>query len=454
MEPLTEAEISMILDTYMYFDYQGAGDYQTLNEIMADISADQELMNAHPNEYAILSQACQDPRVGELRICCQSKDMGFNEGTRAAAFVNSEDNITYISFRGTADGEWLDNGEGLTSEGTPQQREALRYYETVVEELELEAEDTVYLGGHSKGGNKVQYITMETQYADVLDRTYSCDGQGQSKKAIARWKSKYSPEEYERRTQKLYGINGQNDFVHVLGTGIIPAAHISYIKTPSEKLDFVGYHDITRMFATQRTDETGRIYYDYSSRSNKEVLRRGELSDYVAGLSGIILFHPDNVADGSCATVMQFAELVNKGRITGLNGERIGLLDLMEFRFAGITSILASLISKDGRGFLDVLANKEVFSQKLSPDASLEVNYLMLDNVAQALKSIIRQLEGTVYEIDRNSLVLPLLFEGYSFRRRHVESCVASIRLNMAELGQLSSTLSKIAELYREFDMA
>ena len=452
MEVMTEAEVSMVLDTFMYLDYEGAEDGQSIREIMEDISKDEEFVAVRFNEYAVLSKACENPQIGELTICCQSKDMGYNEGTRAAAFVNEDTDTTYISFRGTYDGEWLDNGKGLTSISTPQQEEALEYFEEVVETMGLSEKDTVYLGAHSKGGNKVQFITMETKYPDVIDRTYSCDGQGQSKKAIEHWKEKYSKEEYEERTFKIYGINGQNDFVHVLGNSIIPVSHICYVKTPSEKFDFVGYHDITRMFATEKKDENGKIYYEYNGRKNENALRRGELSDYVDSLSKDVLLFPDNVADGSCATLMQFAEIVNGGRITGINGESGNLLDLVEFRFAGVAAIIASLIQKKGREFIDVVLNGEAFSQRLPEDSSLEADYGLMEETALYLEEICRKSEELLYEIDRNSILLPFLFEGYSFRRHHVENCVAKIRTNNEKMVRAAKIIRRVATLYRNFD--
>lgn len=452
MEMMTEAEISMILDTFMYLDYEDAADGRSIAEIMEDISKDKEYVASKANEYAVLSKACDNPQIGKLTIHCQSKNMGYNEGTRAAVFLNEDTDTTYISFRGTYDGEWLDNGKGLTQVSTPQQEEALRYYEEVVETMELSGDDTVYLCAHSKGGNKVQYITMETKYDAVIDKTFSCDGQGQSKKAIEHWKEKYTEEEYEERTSKLYGINGQNDFVHVLGNSIIPASHIFYVKTPSEKLDFVGYHDITRMFATQKKNEDGKIYYEYNGRKNENALRRGELPDYVDSLSKEVLFFPENVADGSCATVMQFAEIVNGGSFTGINGEKGNLLDFAEFRFAGVAAIIASLIQKNGREFLDVVLSRESFSQRLSEESSLELNYRLMEEAALYFEEICRKSEALLCEIDRNSVLLPLLFEGYSFRRTHVENCVAKISTNIEKLKRAVKVIRRAALMYRNFD--
>ena len=59
--------------------------------------------------------------------------------------------------------------------------------------------------------------------------------------------------------QEIIGIvmfHGENDYVSPLGNQIIPEDHVTYIRTPVQKGNFAGYHDITYMFATLVLDRT------------------------------------------------------------------------------------------------------------------------------------------------------------------------------------------------------
>ena len=155
-------------------------------------------------------------------------------GAAACFFVSPDGEKVYVVYRGTGDGEWPDNGLGMTQSATIQQERALSYFEAAAERLELSAEQRVVITGHSKGGNKAQFVAMETKRQELVDVCYSVDGQGFSQKAISRWKQEYGSQEYEKRRGRIWGICGENDYVNVLGHSIIRQEQIRYIKTPVE----------------------------------------------------------------------------------------------------------------------------------------------------------------------------------------------------------------------------
>ena len=69
-----------------------------------------------------------------------------------------------MAYRGTGDGEWPDNGIGMTCASSAQQDSALSYFEEVVEAMEINGGQRLVVTGHSKGGNKAQFVTMESRY--------------------------------------------------------------------------------------------------------------------------------------------------------------------------------------------------------------------------------------------------------------------------------------------------
>ena len=267
----------MVLDTFMYLDYKEAREGVPLREILTDLEAHPDYGGGgvHFGEYTILKEAAVNEEVGNLVIGCQSVNMGYDSGTCACTFTSPDKSSVYVVYRGTGDGEWPDNGIGMTQEATTQQKRALSYFEEVVQYMDLGENHRVIVTGHSKGGNKAQFVTMETKYGKLIDACYSVDGQGFSEMAVDRWKSKYGQEGYEERTGKLNGIHGENDYVSVLGNSIIPEEHIRYVKTPVEKNNFAGYHDIKYMFASlDYVGISGEYVTTFHGRKNSDTGKR------------------------------------------------------------------------------------------------------------------------------------------------------------------------------------
>lgn len=85
MEVISEAEISMLLDTFMYLDYREAREGTSLKNVIKDLENHEDYGGGgiHYGEYQILSKAVQNEQVGELTIHCQSGNMGYDSGTSA-----------------------------------------------------------------------------------------------------------------------------------------------------------------------------------------------------------------------------------------------------------------------------------------------------------------------------------------------------------------------------------
>ena len=243
---------AIILDILMYFDLSKFNNSlsvpYTLEDILTDLrdnidlyvenQKDKALPNylstieayskKHPEilDYEVTNVSTSDPRYSGIR------------GLNAAAFSKADENgnrsIT-IAFRGTASGEWYDNGQGLggidvgADKESLQQKEAVRYFEDTYSDLKINKNDSLTITGHSKGGNKIQYVMMMSQYADKIKAGYSFDGQGFSPEAIAHFKEILG-DKFIERTNKLYNISADNDYVNVLGNSIIPKENNYYFK--------------------------------------------------------------------------------------------------------------------------------------------------------------------------------------------------------------------------------
>lgn len=414
-EKYSEAEISMVLDTFMYLDYREAREGASLKEILMELEDHPDYGGGglHYGEYTVLKKAAANQEVGSLIIGCQSNNMGYDSGTAACTFAAPDAKKIYVVYRGTGDGEWPDNGIGMTSPATLQQKKALSYFEQVIESMDIKENQRLIVTGHSKGGNKAQFVTMETKYNRLIDCCYSVDGQGFSEKAIGGWKTKYGEEEYQKRRDKLYGIHGENDYVSCLGNGIIPEEHIRYVRTPVEKNNFAGYHDIKYMFASLSYDEEKGSYSTvFHGRKNSDAGKRGELGEYAALLSGGVMGLTPERRDGCAAVIMQLME-ASGGQKKGINGEKLTLSDIMDFTLLGIPVIARSLfLEEEGRELLKAFTEKNVTLRKSLPNVVLQVNYQALLRQAGELEQKAASIQKIVEQIRERADEVPLYMKG------------------------------------------
>ncbi len=436
----------MVLDTFMYLDYKEAREGASLREIIRDLAHHPDYGGGgiHSGEYAVLKEAALNDEVGKLVICTQSANMGYDSGTAACTFKAPDENCYYVVYRGTGDGEWPDNGIGMTSEATVQQKRALSYFEETVESLKIGEDDRLIITGHSKGGNKAQFVTMETKYDSLVDVCYSVDGQGFSEKAIESWKNRYGSTTYEERREKLYGIHGENDYVSVLGNSIIPEKQIRYIRTPVEKSNFAGYHDIKYMFASLARDpQTGKYVTFFHGRKNSDTGVQGELGKYAMALSGSVMMLPPDVRDGCAAVIMQLMEAAS-GKIKGINGERLTGEDLKDFTIQGIPLIAESLLKREeGRVLLSAFLRKETFTFKISGNVTLEADYGNLLRLAKRTEELVVRVDKLTEEIRQTADTLPLYMKGHA-------ALYHGIKLSAREMGRISQKIWKIKELQEE----
>ena len=137
----------------------------------------------------------EDPELNSLKC------VGYNDDAKALCF-ESATGEAYVAFKGT-DGpdEWKDDADGLGVSDTPCQEAALRY----INGLKY---DHINVVGHSKGGNKAQYVAL---LSDKVDHCVSMDGQGFSKEFLDKYWA-----EIEQNAHKLKCYSYKNDYVHIL----------------------------------------------------------------------------------------------------------------------------------------------------------------------------------------------------------------------------------------------
>lgn len=323
-----QVNTSMLLDTFMYVNRcpSGLGDEATMLDVLDTLShqtgkmTDDELANFQlVYDYATTHP---DSEFSQLHLNTYSNNLdGYNGAYAASFYSGTRDNPgdVYVAYRGTGDGRWYDNGEGLANTSTPYQRSGCDYLDSVMEDLHITGDSNVVVTGHSKGGNMAQYALLASRYSYLIDTCISVDGQGFSPEAIQSFIDLYGEEEFYARCDRMYSLRGDNDFVNVLGIPVIPEDHRFFVETPTDLQDVPGAHEITNMF-------------DYNNGTlNSLTSDRREMSVFCEAISENIMKLPQEDREAVCHAVMSLCEQFMDGgtlpdgttinRLVGLNGE-------------------------------------------------------------------------------------------------------------------------------------
>ncbi|MGX8728909.1 MAG: Mbeg1-like protein, partial [Lachnospiraceae bacterium] len=160
-------------------------------------------------EWAAILTGIRENRHLSSLVC-----IGRDENVFATAYRAPEGNA-FVTFRGTTGGhEWYDDVDGLHGADTVCQEESLNYIESL-------PFDKITVAGHSKGGNKAQYVAV---VSDKVERCVSMDGQGFSREFI----DKYA-ERIRTRAGRIRNYSLANDYVHIL-LYPVPGAEQIYCK--------------------------------------------------------------------------------------------------------------------------------------------------------------------------------------------------------------------------------
>lgn len=138
-----------------------------------------------------------------------ANESGSQRVTNAA--ISYGDDLIVV-YKGTAgDMEWRDNGEGGYSNvaDTKQQQMALTYFDEMMAKFNANGNHNIYVTGHSKGGNKAQYIGVLR--GDMLEQVYAFDGQGFGQAFLNKYR-----EQIRQNNGKITNISNEYDFVNIL----------------------------------------------------------------------------------------------------------------------------------------------------------------------------------------------------------------------------------------------
>jgi hypothetical protein len=215
----------LLLNNLIYLD--GIESNQTLGDnvesLLLSLPQDENLSE----NRAMLSAILRDETLPQMWV---AKLVDDEFGMRVLCILDRPENpqdVTVI-FRGTGnDEEWRDNGMTVYRSDTPAQERAAAY----IMNLPPAYGDEVTVTGHSKGGNKAQYVTVTTK------RIASClsfDGPGFSKEFL----EKYS-QEIAANKHKITSVAATQDIVNALMYPI--AGQMIYLENRPES-SYLLYH--------------------------------------------------------------------------------------------------------------------------------------------------------------------------------------------------------------------
>lgn len=266
------------------------------------------------------------------------------DGLTACVFTHP-DGTASVVFKGTGDGEWIDNGEGLS--GIPeenvytlfsrsgdiidniavrddyasdQQAEALNWFNKFAAKERWNSDSKIIVSGHSKGGNKAQFVTM---HSDLVDACYSFAGQGFSPEALHSFQNRYG-EEFEKRRNRIYSFSADNDYVNILGSRLVPPSHIFYVES------WAGLHNMEAIL-----DNRGKL---------RKQCNQGRISAYAEKLSRDLMKLRPSVRQYATLGIMNiFQKYVGDG--IPVNGDSVST----EKTLIGIAVAVGSFVRNLGK---------------------------------------------------------------------------------------------------------
>lgn len=345
---------SAIFDLFTYWGYSiEAESGTTLKQILAAAS---ESKNSSEEYYQALSDAIERyPELADAKFMSPSwEQKGKYHSETYGCVFELPNGDKYVAYRGTEDGGWIDNGQGMSQKSTLMQEEAAQYFDQMAEKYGWTEEDNIYVTGHSKGGNKAQYVTLMSNHANLVDECHSFNGQGFSDEAIQSFKEKYGEAGYQEVLKKMYGCNGANDYVNPLGHIIIPKENIRYIDTVPNAdggfEQFAGWHMEEQMF---QRDENGDIIAVLGEQTEQ-----GEMGQFSVFISEFLMSLPPEERRAGAMVVMQVLEMkdvLEGGGAVGVDGTTVTSEEMEVFLKKVLPKLLEELGDEAG-------INKEVVS--------------------------------------------------------------------------------------------
>lgn len=227
----------LILNSLLYYDdfEMKKGEYLTLSMLTSKTPIKEwkksPEVSKEKSNY-VIDEILTNPEYANYRIVNYTigedlpeldgiSDPGIGTGGPVAmALENPETKELLFVFRGTNRLEWIDNAEGFTKEASRMQLHALKFFEDTIREGDYDKRGyTITTTGHSKGGNKAQFVTIVSQYN--VDKCVNIDGQGFSPMFF----EKYAKEIKEKR-DRIVTMASTGDPVSQLGMKLSLEEHL------------------------------------------------------------------------------------------------------------------------------------------------------------------------------------------------------------------------------------
>ncbi len=287
------------------------------------------------SEWAAIIRAIQnDSYLMSLQLSAYSDEQGIFCFT-----APNNPNEAIVAFRGTKDGdEWKDNVEGLTVSDTECQKAALDFIENLPYE-------NITVVGHSKGGNKAQYVTI---LSDKVDCCVSMDGQGFSQEFLDKYWA-----EIEQNASKIKNYSVSNDYVNIL-MFYMPGAEQKYCYGENE--NGLKNHSQSSFFQYYQ-DENGNWCIAVNSKgyANLDITSQDEIMTYLHEFTCFII---NEMPDEDKEDVMEYlgmllAVAMDEHYRLDVNGviytqnpgkEEKGITDLLVLDMETATMIIAYLV--------------------------------------------------------------------------------------------------------------
>lgn len=340
-----ELELAAVLNLIPYLDI----DFNYTQEVsLRTLVDDYEGELKNDETFKILKNAVDsNPEFGRMLLVDQSstnKTANWKDDLiQGCTFKDPEGNY-YVSYRGTGDKRWLDNGDGMTAPSTEMQEAAKKYFDKMAEKYFIDAHEKgkqIIVTGHSKGGNEAQYVYMSAEYEHLIDKCYSFDGQGFSGKARDNFKERYGSK-YSEKLSKMYSICGQEDYVNGFGYIIIPEENIYFVGTTGE--GFKSYHSLENMIG-----ENGKYIGLQWSKEGEKIINgeQGEIGKFARKLSERMMYLDDENLNGVAIAIMS---IMDSDSLTDL---KVDFTDYIDLAAHGLPLVIETLVlTEEGRNLI------------------------------------------------------------------------------------------------------
>lgn len=362
--------------------YDSSGGYERF-KLLHPTSTDSDYKERQRQYNILVNSAKNNPHVAEMKIGNQSmlmKPPYEKGGLEACTFEDSNGNII-VAYRGTGAGEWIDNGEGISGyeTDTEQQREAMEYFDRIVRMNNYNEDMNIIITGHSKGGNKAQYTTVNSENSNLIDKCFNFDGQGMSPEAINKFKLSLGEESFNEAINKMYGFYSENDFVNPLGIALVPEANRYYFESQLTK----GVDDIAKNhYPDDYLNEDG----SFSRQTNQ-----GNLSKLVENFALEMVALPPELRSKVANTIMALMQ----GKNQTVNGDSIPPGDKIPGMIIAFQKLIPDLLgTPDGLKTLAELigASFETIEEKFGVGvkwvAAVAMGIIVVSNSLIILKTI------------------------------------------------------------------